>query len=82
MKHLKKLGTVVCLTLVFALPAFADCSVDPGIQSTPPCATAQNVPDEPAPTDQTVTAIPSTGEIELAVTEVAMQIAANFLTVF
>jgi len=36
MKRLKNLGAAVALTLAFGVPAFADCSYDPGILSTPP----------------------------------------------
>jgi len=46
MKTLKRLGTAIALTFVFALAAFADC--EPGQMSTPPClSAAQITPDDP-----------------------------------
>jgi len=49
MKNAKRFGASILLLLMFGLPAVADCSVDPGILSTPPCSTAQLTSDDPTP---------------------------------
>ncbi len=48
MKTLKRLGTAIALTFVFALAAFADCPPPvPGEVNAPPCLGAQIAPDDP-----------------------------------
>lgn len=82
MKILKKLGTIVCLTLIFGVHAFADCSVDPGILSTPPCAAAQPAPDDPMPSNPPTIQTQSPSVFEITVTDAAIEVITNLLTVF
>ena len=82
MRILKKLGIAVCLTLVFALPVLADCSYDPGIQSTPPCTVAQSVTDDPVVPSQATLPAQPVMVADVSISEVALEIVENLLTVF
>jgi hypothetical protein len=81
MKSLKNLGAAVVLTLVFVVPAFADCLVDPGILSTPPCAAAQVAPDDSVATGETSAPGASNAGAEL-ITEVAVDLVQSVLSLF
>jgi hypothetical protein len=82
MKSLKNLGAAVVLTLVFGVPAFADCLVDPGILSTPPCAAAQVAPDDSVAPAETNASAASSAEAELLITEVAVDLIQSVLSLF
>jgi hypothetical protein len=81
MKSLKNLGAAVALTLAFGVPAFADCLVDPGILSTPPCAAAQVAPDDSVAPGETSTPNSSNARAEL-ITEVAVDLIQSVLSLF
>lgn len=87
MKNLKRLGVSVTLMSVLAVVAFAGdtssppCAPpDPGITNTPPCASAQITTDDSA-APGTVNSPPAS-EIEVSITEVAVGLLANALSLF
>ncbi len=82
MKTLKNLGIALCLILVFAFPAFADCPPEGGIQSTPPCAVAQIVTDDPVAPNQATVPAQTVASADVSVSEVVLGIVENLLTVF
>lgn len=82
MRSFRKLAALVVAILILGVPVLADCSVDPGIMSTPPCAIAQGAPDDSQTVDQTVSEAQSASETQLIISEVATEIVANFLMVF
>ena len=84
MKHLKRLGLVIALTLVIGLSAFADDPIppcDPGETHTPPCSTAQLSSDDPAP-GQTDTPPSSNAVTEYVVAGAAFDFVESVLSLF
>jgi len=82
MKSLKNLGAAVVLTLVLGVPAFADCLVDPGILSTPPCAAAQVAPDDFVSPGETNAPASSNAGAEISIIEVAVDLVQSVLSLF
>lgn len=82
MKSLKNLVAAVVLTLVFGVPAFADCSVDPGILSTPPCAAAQIAADDSVAPGETNAPAASNAGAKLSITDVAIDLVQSVLLIF
>ena len=83
MKRLKNLGAAVALTLAFGVPAFADCSYDPGILSTPPCAAAHQVaPDDSGASGETNAPAATNAGAEVSITDVAINLVQSVLLLF
>jgi len=85
MKSLKTLVAAVSLTLVFGATAFAGeptlpCNPDPGITSTPPCASAQMTLEESNPPTDTPTS--SNPVDEYSVSEIAMDLIQYWLSIY
>ena len=81
MKNASRLGASILLLLMVGLPAIADCSVDPGILSTPPCSTAQLTSDDPTP-GQTSTPPSSNAVTEYVVVDTAIDFVESVLSLF
>ncbi len=83
MKRLKNLGAAVALTLAFGVPAFADCSYDPGILSTPPCVAAhQAAPDDSAALGKINAPANTNAGAEVSITDVAINLVQSVLSLF
>jgi hypothetical protein len=84
MKNLRRLGISITLLCVLAVAAFAgDTSSPPcapGDTSSPPCAIAQVVPDDSV-APGTVNSPPASG-VEISITEVALDLLLDTLSVF
>lgn len=84
MKNLKLLGISVTLLCVLSMTAFAgDTSSPPcvpGDTSSPPCSSAQIIADDAA-APGTVNSAPAS-EVEISITEVAVDLLANALSIF
>ena len=84
MKHLKRLGLAIALTLVIGLSALADDPqppCDPGETHTPPCSTAQLTSDDPAP-GQTSTPPNTSAVTEYVVVDAAIDFVESILSLF
>ena len=84
MKHLKRLGTAIALTLVIGFSAFADDPIppcDPGETHAPPCSTAQLTSDDPTP-GQTSTPPASSAVAEYVVAGAAIDFVESVLSLF
>ena len=70
MKTLKRLGSAIALTFVFAIAALADClPPDPGQMNTPPCLGAQITPDDPlASAEPSESVTSNSAGVEISVT--------------
>ena len=70
MKTLRRLGSAIALTLVFAFAALADCQPPvPGEVNTPPCSGAQITPDDPtASTEPSEPSTSNSAVVEISVT--------------
>jgi len=70
MKTLRRLGSAIALTLVFAFAALADCQPPvPGEVNTPPCSGAQITPDDPtASTEPSESSTSNSAVVEISVT--------------
>jgi hypothetical protein len=85
MKSLKTLVAALSFTLVFGVTVFAGeptvpCNPDPGITSTPPCASAQMTPEESsAPTDTPTSSNPVD---EYSVSEIAIDLIQYWLSIY
>ena len=83
MKSLKNLGAAVVLTLAFGVTAFADCSHDPGILSTPPCVAADQVaPDDSVALGETNAPAATNAGAEVSITDVAINLVQSVLSLF
>ena len=84
MKNLRRLGISITLLCVLAVAAFAgDTSSPPcapGDTSSPPCASAQMTPDDSV-APGTVNSPPASG-VEISITEVALDLLLDTLSVF
>jgi hypothetical protein len=82
MTNLRKLGTSVCLTLVFGVSALADCA--PGILSTPPCVAvaAQMTPDDGVAPGEVSSPPASNAGSGYSVTELALGALESLLSIF
>jgi hypothetical protein len=87
MQTLKRLTISIALTVILAAAAFAGetqappCAPpDPGIMETPPCATAQSIPDDSATPGQTDTP-PSTSDT-ISFADVAVDVVQGVLMLF
>ena len=84
MKHLKRLGTAIALTLVIGFSTFADDPIppcDPGETHAPPCSTAQLTSDDPAPA-QTSTPPSSSAVTEYVAVDAAIDFVESILSLF
>jgi len=82
MKRLKNLGAAIALTSAFGVPAFADCSYDPGILSTPPCVAAhQAAPDDSAALGK-INAPATNAVAEVSISDVAINLVQSVLSLF
>lgn len=88
MKNLKRLALTFTLSSVLAVAAFAGetnpptCAPDPGITSTPPCASAQMTADDAVSMDDRSTRSDSTLGAEVAVADVTIDLLQSLLLLF
>jgi len=87
MKSLKTLVAALSLTLVFGVTAFAGdptppCNPDPGITSTPPCASAQMTPDDSEAPAETTAGTASTETTNFSVVDVTIALVQSALLLF
>ena len=84
MKNLRRLGISITLLCVLAVAAFAGDTNSPpcapGDTSSPPCASAQMAPDDSVATG-TVNSPPAS-EVEISITEVALDLLVRTLLAF
>lgn len=81
MKNAKRFGASILLLLIVGLPAVADCLVDPGILSTPPCSAAQATSDDPTP-GQTSTPPSSNTLTDYVIADTAIDFVESVLSLF
>ena len=77
MKTLRKLTTVLLLTLVLGLPVFACAPPEPGQLETPPCQPAGSGDTSEPPSVSSI--VPTADE---TVTEIATEVLKSLLSVF
>jgi len=81
MKMLKSLCAAITLTFAFAFAASADCVPPaPGELTSPPCAAAQIIPDDPAVAGETST--PPNDENAFTISEAALDVLLGALSIF
>ncbi len=81
MKTLKRLGTAIALTLVFAFAAFAECPL-PGEMSAPPCTAAQVTPDDPVASAEPSESSTSSAPNVIAISVTALDVLLTALSIF
>jgi len=86
MRNLKLLGISITLLCVLSMTAFAGdtnsppCSPDPGATNSPPCASAQITADDSV-APGAVNSPPASG-VEISITEVALDLLVDALSIF
>ncbi len=78
MKTLRKLCAVIALTFAFTFAAFADCPPPvPGEMNSPPCSSAQVVPDDPlTATESSLSSTSNSDVVEISVTTIDVLLSA------
>ena len=86
MRNLKLLGISVTLLCALSMTAFAGdtnsppCSPDPGATNSPPCASAQMTADDSIAPGATNS--PPASEVEVSITELAVDLLIDTLLIF